>query len=162
VEVRPVTVDMADPEVDRLVAAATDDLEVGLMIYNAAGHSQGPFLTAPVEQLRNVITVSCLTPTLLVKGFAAPMVARGHGGIVLVTSTGGLQGIKMLSAYGASKAYELILGEGLWDEFRDHGVDACAYVVGATATPTYIETFARIAPEKLAAFIGDGDGGAPP
>ena len=45
---------------------------------------------------------------------------------MLVSSIGPLQGVKIFAAYGATKAYELILGEGLWDEYRDQGVDACA------------------------------------
>jgi short-subunit dehydrogenase len=56
-----------------------------------------------------------------------------------------LQGIKVFTHYGAGKAYELILGEGLWDEMRDHGVDALSYVVGSTATPNFLENARRMA-----------------
>ncbi len=31
----------------------------------------------------------------------------------------------------------MILAEGLWDELGDHGVDALAYVVGATSSSTW-------------------------
>ncbi|MEZ4292832.1 MAG: SDR family NAD(P)-dependent oxidoreductase [Myxococcota bacterium] len=67
------------------------------------------------------------------------MVDRGRGCVVLVSSMAALQGIKVFASYGAGKAYGLILGEGLWDELREQGVDALAYVVGATATPHYVE-----------------------
>ena len=70
---------------------------------------------------------------------------------------GVLQGVKIFAAYGAAKAYELILGEGLWDELRDHGVDACAYVVGATATPNFVHNANKMTPpdpEALAARSG--------
>jgi len=49
-----------------------------------------------------------------------------------------LQGLRVFAAYGAAKSYELILAEGLWDELRDHGVDAMGYVIGATLTPTFL------------------------
>ena len=115
VEVRTVTVDMGSPDLDDVVAAATDDVEVGLFIYNAAAEPQGRFLTTPTDELLTNITVNCVAPTVLTKRFAAAMVSRGRGGIVLVSSMGALQGVKIFAAYGAAKAYELILGEGLWD-----------------------------------------------
>ena len=88
------------------------------------------------------------------------MVSRGRGGIVLVSSMGALQGVKIFAAYGAAKAYELIFGEGLWDEFRDHGVDASAYVVGATATPNFVHnanTMTPPDPEALAHVLEGQD-----
>jgi len=65
------------------------------------------------------------------------MVARGRGGIVLCSSLGGLQGIYAWTSYGASKAYEMILGEGLWYELKHQGVDAATLVLGQTYTPNF-------------------------
>ena len=158
VEVRTVTADMGSPDLDDVVAAATDDVEVGLFIYNAAAEPQGRFLTTPTDELLTNITVNCMTPTVLTKRFATAMVSRGRGGIVLVSSMGALQGVKIFAAYGAAKAYELILGEGLWDELRDQGVDACAYVVGATATPNFVHNANKMTPpdpEALARVLGE-------
>lgn len=139
VEVRSVVLDMAAPEAAERFAAATADLDVGFFVYNAALEPQGLFVDESTEELVTNITVNCVTPTLLVHQLAPKMIARERGGIVLVASMGALQGIKVFAAYGAAKSYELILAEGLWDELREHGVDACAYVVGSTATPTFLE-----------------------
>ena len=78
--------------------------------------------------------------------------------IVMVTSMAALQGIKMFTTYGAAKAYELILGEGLWDEFHERGVDVVSYVVGATASANFQGAAADAyaggdAPAELAARI---------
>ncbi len=157
VEVRTVTADMGSPDLDDVVAAATDDVEVGLFIYNMVAEPQGRFLTTPTDELLTNITVNCMTPTVLTKRFATAMVSRGRGGIVLVSSMGALQGVEIFAAYGAAKAYELILGEGLWDELRDQGVDACAYVVGATATPNFLHNANKMTPpdpEALARVPG--------
>ncbi len=81
------------------------------------------------------------------------MCARGRGGIVLVGSTGAYSGLAHWASYAAAKSYELILGEGLWDEFRDHGVLATSYLVGSTATPT----FQRIQRKLGLPFAGDFD-----
>ena len=59
-----------------------------------------------------------MAPTVLTKRFAGSDGEPGRGGIVLVSSMGALQGVKIFAVYGAAKAYELILGEGLWDELR--------------------------------------------
>jgi len=65
------------------------------------------------------------------------MVARGRGGIVIVASLSGSQGGYAWVSYGASKAYEQILAEGLWYELQEHGVGAMALVLGSTYTPKF-------------------------
>ena len=112
VEVRTVTVDMGSPDLDDVVAAATDDVEVGLFIYNAAAEPQGRFLTTPTDELLTNITVNCVAPTVLTKRFAAAMVSQDgwHRARVLDGRAPGRQDLRL---YGAAKAYELILGEGL-------------------------------------------------
>jgi len=43
-----------------------------------------------------------------------------------------------LTTYGASKAFDTVLGEGLWSELRDQGVDVLSFVAGATKTPNFL------------------------
>ena len=64
------------------------------------------------------------------------MVARGTGGIVVVSSGAGLVGAPNLVAYGATKAFDMVFAESLWCELRDQGVDAVAVVLGTTDTPS--------------------------
>ena len=140
VEARTIVADLADPDAPARVLAATDDLEIGLFIYNAAASAQGPFVEVELEPLLTNIAVNVTAPTVLTHTYGRRMKERGRGGIALVSSMAALQGTKVFAAYAAAKSYELILGEGLWDELRDHGVDAIGYVVGATATPTMLAT----------------------
>ena len=140
VEARTVVADLAEPDAPARVLAATDDVEVGLFIYNAAASAQGPFVEVDVAPLLVNIAVNVTAPTVLTHTYGRLMKERGRGGIALVSSMAALQGTKVFAAYAAAKSYELILGEGLWDELRDHGVDAIGYVVGATATPTMLAT----------------------
>jgi uncharacterized protein len=144
VQVRTLVLDLGHADAADLLAAAVEELEIGLLIYNAAAEPQGRFLDTPLDELHTNIAVNCTTPTVLLKHLAPPMARRGRGGIVLVSSMGALQGIKVFVAYGAAKSYELILGEGLWDELRDHDVDAFAYVVGATATPAFVQNASKV------------------
>ena len=137
VEARALTVDLAAPDAASRVLTGVGDLDVGLMIYNAAAEPRGFFLELPLDEHLTNIAVNITVPTVLVHALAAPMVRRGHGGIVLVGSLGQFQGGKVFSSYFAAKAYEWILAEGLWSERAESGVDAFCYAVGATATENY-------------------------
>jgi uncharacterized protein len=85
------------------------------------------------------VRLNCLGPMLVSKNFAARMARRGSGGIVVVASMAGLRGSAGLAAYSASKAFLVNFAESLWAELRPAGVDVCACVAGATATPGYLE-----------------------
>jgi uncharacterized protein len=63
------------------------------------------------------------------------MVRRGQGGIVLVSSLAGVQGVPYVANYSAAKAYLLTLGEALHHELSPHGVAVTVLTPGATATP---------------------------
>ena len=67
--------------------------------------------------------------------FAGPMVARGRGGIVLLSSGAGFVGAPNMVAYGATKAFDTVLAEALWAELHDQGVDVLGLVLGLTDTP---------------------------
>jgi uncharacterized protein len=156
VEVRTLTVDLSRPDIRTIIVDAVAGLEVGLFIYNAAAEPQGRFLDTSIDELALNIAVNCTTPTMLSHDLASRMAERGRGGVVFVSSMGALQGIKIFVPYGAAKAYELILGEGLWDELRDCGVDAFSYVVGATATPNFLHNAAKLTPDpdRLSEVVG--------
>ena len=52
----------------------------------------------------------------------------------------GLQGSGYLATYAATKAFNRVLAESLWYEWKDKGVDIIACCAGATATPGYIRS----------------------
>jgi short-subunit dehydrogenase len=54
-----------------------------------------------------------------------------------MASIAGSQGSPLVATYAATKAFDLVLAEGLWDELRDRGVDVLACRAGATRTPGY-------------------------
>jgi short-subunit dehydrogenase len=57
-----------------------------------------------------------------------------------MSSLAGFQGSGYLSAYAASKAFNRILAESLWYEWKSKGVDVIACCAGATGTPNYFNT----------------------
>ena len=137
IQVRTLAADLARPDLTDVVGDFTAGLEVGLLVYNAAASAIGPFLDHPVDDHLRVIDVNCRAPVVLSHLLGAPMVSRGRGGIVLMTSTAGSQGGPWIATYAASKAFNLVLAEGLWDELTRQGVNVVACRAGATATPGY-------------------------
>lgn len=155
VRTRALAIDLSAADAAATVLSAVDDLEIGLFVYNAAAEPRGLFLDTPDDELVRNIHMNCIVPTLLTKALAAKMVERGRGGIGLCSSGGALQGLRIFAAYGAAKAYELLLAEGLWDELRFAGVDVMGYVIGTTLTPEFRRN-RDVTPEVEAALRAAG------
>jgi uncharacterized protein len=137
VEVRTEAMDLALPTLGERVERLAAGTEVGLLVYNAAFSVIGPFVDRPLEDQLRVIDVNCRGPVILAHRLGRAMAAKGHGGIVLMTSLAASQGGPLLASYAASKAFNLVLAEGLWAELRARGVDVVGCRAGATRTPGY-------------------------
>ena len=137
VNIRCVSVDLARPDLQGALAPHIKDLEIGLLVYNACHSAIGPYLDCDLTTKMQTVDVNCRGPLALTSLLAPPMVARGRGGIVLMSSTSGYQGAALLAVYAASKAFNTTLAEGLWEEMRGNGVDVLALVAGATRTPAF-------------------------
>ncbi|OBI47905.1 SDR family NAD(P)-dependent oxidoreductase [Mycobacterium sp. E787] len=136
VETRTLALDLAEPGAARAVAAATGDLEIGFLVYCAgADPNFKPFLASPIEAAEAIVQRNCMVPTQLCHHFAAAMVERGRGGIVIFGSGAGLAGGPNMVAYGASKAFDMVFAEALWAELHDKGVDVLGLILGKTDTP---------------------------
>jgi len=144
IDVRTVASDLADPAAADAIASACRGCEIGLLVYNAAASSVGRFLDTPIEAHLEEVHVNVRGPLLLVHEFAGAMAARGRGGIVLMSSLTAFQGTPLVAAYGATKAFNLVLAEGLWGELAERGVDVLACCAGATLTPGY----ERVTPDR--------------
>ncbi|MBW2262630.1 MAG: SDR family NAD(P)-dependent oxidoreductase [Deltaproteobacteria bacterium] len=138
VEARPVVQDLGSPDLVDALEEKTAGLEVGLVVYNAGLSIIGPFLDQPLENHLETLQVNCRGPLALTHHYGRPMARRGRGGIVLMSSLAGFQGSALVASYSASKAFDLVLGESLWEELREQGVDVLSCCAGATRTPNYI------------------------
>jgi uncharacterized protein len=136
VETRTLAVDLAEYDAASVVAAATDDLDIGFLVYCAgADPNFEPFLANPIETAEAMVHRNCIVPMQLCHHFAGPMVARGSGGIVIFGSGAGLAGGPNMVAYGATKAFDMVFAEALWSELHDKGVDVLGLILGKTDTP---------------------------
>ncbi len=138
VATRALALDLAAPDAPDTVINATADLDVGLLVYNAARSIIGPFLERPLEDHLVEIAVNVRAPLTLSYAFGQRLVRRGGGGIILLSSLSATMGSAYIADYAATKAYNLVLAEGLWEELRGKGVDVLACCPAAVSTPNYI------------------------
>ena len=137
VEVRTAACDMARPDLADALAALTADIQVGLGVYNAAFATMGDLHARPMAELMQVVDVNVRAPMIFARTLAPAMVARGRGGLALMSSLAGFQGAPNIAPYAASKAFNTVLGESLWSELTPLGVDVTVCCAGAIRTPGY-------------------------
>ena len=120
----------------RRLIAATADLEVGLLIYNAGANTcSEEFLDGDLADFARVLDLNMGTMLALVQHYGRPMRDRRRGGILMVGSMAGYLGSVRHTVYGGVKAFGRIFAESLWLELRDYDVHVLELVLGVTRTP---------------------------
>lgn len=111
-----------------------DDINIDVLVNNAGVGSHGKFTDTRAEELENLMQINMAALTLLCRKFGADMVKSGSGKILNVASTAAFQAGPLMSVYYASKAYVLLLSEGLRHELKKDGVTVTVLCPGATRT----------------------------
>ena len=109
-------------------------LEVEILVNNAGFATSGPFYEADPERELEQVRVLVEAVVALTSGFVPPMVRRGRGALLNVSSTAGMQPLPYSAGYSAAKAYVLTFSEALHYELRGHGVTVTALAPGPVET----------------------------
>ena len=150
VEVRTVVADLSDPDLATLLSEATQGLEIGTLVYNAAHVPVGRFVETDPASLAMAVDVNVRGPVTAARCLLPAMCERKRGAVVLMSSVSGMQGMSRIATYAASKSFNTILAEGLWYELQgDDNVDVLVCCAGAIPTPGYRRSFRRDAPGML-------------
>ena len=80
------------------------------------------------------------------------MIQRRRGGIILMSSMSATQGSAYIAHYAATKAYNMVLAEGLWSEFAPQGVDVLASMPAAIEAPNYRLSLGSSGKESVSAM----------
>jgi short-subunit dehydrogenase len=136
-DVRYLALDLSDPASLEKIKSQTSNLEVGTLIYNAGAETRPhtPMVDGDLAWYRYLVALNVTGPLVLAHYFGGKLKARGRGAIVLVGSLGGCCGSFGNLVYGATKAFEHTLAEGLWSELEPHGVHVAGLILGLTDTP---------------------------
>jgi short-subunit dehydrogenase len=135
VEVETAAIDLAGADVPSRLRSVIGRLDVGLAVYTAMLPLSGAFLGTPLARHEQAVRVGVNGVLTASHFFGERLVGRGRGGLVLTSSLAGFQGTGWVAEYAAAKAFDLVLAEGLWWEWREHGVDVVALCPGNTDTP---------------------------
>lgn len=134
VQTRTLAIDLVDGVDD--VFAATAELDVGLLIYNAGANTcSEEFLDGALADFGRVIDLNITAMMAMTQHYARPMRERRRGGILLVGSMAGYLGSTRHTVYGGVKAFGRIFAESLWLELREYDVHVLELVLGVTRTP---------------------------
>jgi short-subunit dehydrogenase len=134
VQVTVLALDLAQPDFMAPLLAACADKDIGLVVSNAGFGLKGEHHNLDAARLSAMLNVNCHAPMLLAHAFAPQLIARGRGGLLFTGSIEGFMGFPWSTAYAATKAFVMSLGEGLWGELTARGVDVMVLAPGATDT----------------------------
>lgn len=132
-----------------------------LLVANAGLAHYGPFADMPAELAEEMLRVNALGTVLTVKAGLDPMLDRGRGHIVVVSSGAALRAFPGAAVYGGSKAAGAAFAEALRHELSGTGVELTTVYPGEVETdlhthqldrlPDWRDDEAAIGPERVAA-----------
>lgn len=115
-------------------AATAVNGPVDVLVNNAARMGMGAVARLDAETLRGTLTVNLLAPAELARALSGPMVERGSGAIVNISSLAGEMALRNVPAYGTSKAALAYLTRTMQRELRGTGVTSQLVVLGGVDT----------------------------
>ncbi len=142
VEVDVLPADLADPAQLATVEArleadgggASGARPVDLLVNNAGFGTYGRFADLDRGGEEREIRVNIVALVRLTHAALGPMLARGRGTIVNVSSVAGLQATPGNATYGATKAYVASFSEAVHEELAGTGVSLTVVLPGFTRT----------------------------
>ena len=140
VTVVPYRSDLTDPAAPRQLVEFTRTMDIGLVISNAGfGLRRAPHEAHDAAALTELLMLNCHAPSALAHGFIPRLRARGRGGIVFTSSVEGALGGPYSAAYSSSKAMVTALGEALWGELAETGIDVLTLCPGKTVSEAAVK-----------------------
>ena len=132
--VRIIDADLAHEQGVTDVLNRIADLDVGLFAACAGFGTSGPFLSADADREIRMLHVNCRAVMTMTLALSRRMRPRRRGGIVLMGSLVGFQGVPRAAHYAATKAYVQSLAEGLRRELAPEGIDVLSSAPGPVAS----------------------------
>jgi hypothetical protein len=134
VRTRVVGVDLAAPGGAETLLRAVSDLEIAILVNNAGVGYAGRFDKLDVARLEQQVLLNCLAPVVLTRLLLPGMQQRGRGAVIFTGSVAGMQPLPLHGVYAATKAFDRFVGEALFVELREQGIDVIVLEPGSTAT----------------------------
>jgi short-subunit dehydrogenase len=136
VKVEVISSDLSLRDAAPQLAAALKEknLEVNLLVNNAAFGARGEFWKLPLDRQMAMVRLNVNALAELTYLLLPAMVARGEGAIINVSSTVSFQPTAYTSTYAATKAFVTSFSMGLAEEVRPLGIRVVTLCPGSTRT----------------------------
>lgn len=119
-----------------------EDMRLDILVNNAAARPAADrFDKMSLEEIDGLLRTNVVTLTHLTRLFVAPMVERGAGRILNVSSAGGEIPNPVFGLYAATKGYVSTLSEVLAQQFEPIGITVTVLIPGWTNTEMAREVF---------------------
>lgn len=113
---------------------AGKELQVDLLINNAGFACRGAFWQLPLELQSSLVQLTVQSLVELTHRLLTPMVERGRGGVVNVSSMTGFQPLPYVSTYAAAKAFVTHFSMALAEELRAFNIPVVTLCPGGMQT----------------------------
>ncbi len=131
-----ITADVADinPVNSVVEKALTEFKSIDILLNNSGIGEFGKFLEMEPTDWERIIQVNLMGTYYVTRAVLPNMIERQTGDIINISSTAGLSGNAMTSAYSASKFAVMGLTESLMQEVRKHNIRVTALTPSTVAT----------------------------
>jgi hypothetical protein len=134
IEARVLAADLTEPADLARVEAEVRERTPDLLVNNAGFGTVGRFAELDLDGEEREVRLNVLALVRLTHAALGPMLERGNGSIVNVSSLAGESPAPYNATYGATKAYVTSFTEALSEELRGRGVRVQALLPGFTRT----------------------------
>jgi len=134
IDVIPVCADLSKENFLYLILEKIKDIEINVLINNAGFGSHGRFETISTDKEADLVKLNCLAPLILTHHFSSGMIKNKKGAIIFLGSIVGFQPNPFVTTYAASKAFNIMMGSGLWYELKKYNIDVLSVSPGGTRT----------------------------
>ena len=144
--------DLTDPAgLGRVTQRCADpERPLDLLVNNAGHGTLGRFWELPRAGETASVALNVTALVECTHAALGPMVARGSGGVINVSSLGAYQPLPLNATYGATKAFVSSFTNSLAEELRGTGVRAMVVAPGFTRTEFQAESFS---PGNVPGFV---------
>ncbi len=131
--------DLTQPNAPNIIYETTrnKNIHIDILVNNAGIGANGEFAKIPYEKEMALIQLNIVSLVALCKLYIQDMAKQQSGKILNVASTAAFQPGPYMSSYYASKAFVLHFSEGLYQEYKKHGITISTLCPGATRTPFF-------------------------
>ncbi len=134
VEIKTVSIDLSRDNFLEELLEKTDNQQIDILVNNAGFGTSGNFHEIDSSKEEMMIKLNCLAPVVLSRFYLKDMLLRNKGAIIILSSIAANQPSPFGITYAATKVFDLFLGEGLYYETKNTGVDILTVLPGATTT----------------------------